>query len=260
MLPEFLPPQLITAPDGVRIATYSAGDSNAPVIHAVHGFASSAILNWQTAGWVRVLVRAGFRVVAHDQRGHGASDSSTDPAFYSMDALVNDARAVQDSLAIRPHLYLGYSLGARVGWRLGLEDPARSEAIALGGMPLGNSLRGFDATAAREVLAGTREHADRLTDAYLSMARAATGNSPEALVALAEGLRSSAAVTAAPWPDRLHLLAVGDADPLLADNRELAEVTGAELVVLPGRNHINAVTSRPFKDAILALLGAAGSP
>ncbi|MGO2658642.1 MAG: alpha/beta fold hydrolase [Mycetocola reblochoni] len=256
MTPEFDPPFTVRSPDGTRLAVYRAGAPDAPVVHAVHGFASSAVLNWQTSGWVRVLVRAGFAVLAHDQRGHGASDAPHDPEAYTMTALSADAAAVQDAVGVRPSLYLGYSLGARVGWRLGLDEPERSEALFLGGMPLGNSMRGFDADAARAVLAGRDVALDRLTRAYLDMAAAVQGNDPAALIALADGLRLADPVEVPPSPPRLRGLAVGEDDGLLADNRTIAEQIGVALTVLPGRGHISAVTSRPFKDAVLAVLGA----
>ncbi|WP_158078060.1 alpha/beta fold hydrolase [Rathayibacter sp. VKM Ac-2630] len=70
----FPSPVFVVADDGTRLATYSVGDEGAPTVLAVHGFASNAVLNWETAGWLRTLVRAGYRVVALDQRGHGASE------------------------------------------------------------------------------------------------------------------------------------------------------------------------------------------
>ncbi len=47
------------SPDGLPIATYDFGDPDAPVVVAVHGFASGALLNWHASGWTRDLLRAG---------------------------------------------------------------------------------------------------------------------------------------------------------------------------------------------------------
>ena len=49
----------------------------------IHGFASSVRDNWQDPGWVDFLSRAGFRVVALDNRGHGESEKLYDPAAYA---------------------------------------------------------------------------------------------------------------------------------------------------------------------------------
>ena len=48
----------VMSADGLHIATYDFGEGagladDAPVVLAVHGFASSAIANWQATGWVR---------------------------------------------------------------------------------------------------------------------------------------------------------------------------------------------------------------
>ena len=76
--------------EGYRIATYDhaaeGGAADAPVVLAVHGFASSAYANWQATGWERELGRAGYRVISFDQRGHGASDKPHDPGAYRQSA------------------------------------------------------------------------------------------------------------------------------------------------------------------------------
>ena len=73
-LTEMPDPQFIMVGDGLRIATYTWGDDADPVVVVVHGFASSTRDNWVATGWVRDLLRAGYRVIGLDQRGHGASE------------------------------------------------------------------------------------------------------------------------------------------------------------------------------------------
>ncbi len=53
--------------DGIEIAFIDEG-AGAPVL-LIHGFASNVVTNWVDPGWVRTLVRAGYRVVAFDNRG-----------------------------------------------------------------------------------------------------------------------------------------------------------------------------------------------
>src|SRR5438874_241959 len=48
----------------------------------VHGFASAKEVNWVGPGWVSTLTRAGRRVIALDNRGHGASSKPYEPADY----------------------------------------------------------------------------------------------------------------------------------------------------------------------------------
>ncbi len=123
------------SPDGLKLATYDFGDPDAPVVVAVHGFASGAVLNWHASGWTRDLVRAGYRVVALDQRGHGASSKPHDPAAYSMDLLVADVTTVVDTYLLDDVAFLGYSLGARVGWHTASGSRTGSHGPCSAGSP-----------------------------------------------------------------------------------------------------------------------------
>ena len=66
--------------DGVDIAFLDEGQGEPIVL--VHGFASTAQVNWVYPGWVATLTSAGRRVIALDNRGHGASSKLYDPAAY----------------------------------------------------------------------------------------------------------------------------------------------------------------------------------
>ncbi|RUR00849.1 alpha/beta fold hydrolase [Labedella endophytica] len=243
-------PVFITTPDAVRLAVYDFGEPSAPVVLALHGFASSAVLNWHNAGWTRDLTRAGFRVLALDQRGHGRSGKPRDPARFSTERLAADALAVLDAHLIDDALLLGYSLGARVGWQLARTMPARFPAAVLGGLPAGDPLSGFDLDAARVFAAGGPSVEDRLTRTYIEMAAGITGNDLESLIALVEGMRGGVQPEASAPPIVPLLVAAGDRDPVLDDSRVLAEAAPhGEFLELPDRNHFSAPTSRDFRRA-----------
>lgn len=255
--PEAPPAREVLSPDGEWIATYEWGDLDSPVVMAVHGFASSGLLNWQATGWVRDLLRAGFRVIAIDQRGHGDSSKPHDPAKYTMELLVADLLAVMDGYMVNDAAVVGYSLGARVGWHAALELPDRVTRAVLGGIPDGDPLTRFRIDEAQAFIADGTAVEDRLTAAYVQMASGIRGNDLAALVALVEGMRGGLQPDPANPPQQPVLFATGSEDSILEKSRALADsAPQGSFLEVPGRNHFNAPTSRAFRDAAIAFLTA----
>ena len=256
--PETPPARSVLSPDGVNIATYEYGDPEAPTVLAVHGFASSAFLNWHAAGWMRDLLRNGFHIIAIDQRGHGASDKPHDPRAYTMDALVADVLQVLDTFMLDEVDFVGYSLGARVGWQAARDMPNRINRAVLGGIPDGDPLTRFKVSEARAFINDGTPVADRLTGGYLQMAGSIKGNDLPALVSLVEGMRGGPQPDAANAPFQEVLFATGSEDGILEKPRALATAApNASFFEIPGRNHFNAPTSRAFRDAAIEFLGEA---
>ena len=79
------------------------------------------------------LVRHGFRTVAVDFRGHGASAPSG-AAFYTIDDLAGDVLGVLDQEGIGRAAIAGVSLGASVALELALAHPERVESLMLMGV------------------------------------------------------------------------------------------------------------------------------
>jgi len=259
LTPEAPAPRSVLTPDGINIATYEFGDPEAPTVFLVHGFASSALLNWHATGWVRDLLREGFHVIAIDQRGHGASDKPHRPEDYTMGKLGDDVLAVLDTFMLDEVLYAGYSLGARVGWEAARELPERITRVVLGGIPDGDPLTRFRVDQARAFIDDNVEVTDRLTAGYLKMAGGIPGNDLAALVALVEGMRGGPQPSGANAPTQPVLFATGSEDGILPASRALAEATsGSAFFEIPGRHHFNAPTSRAFRDAALEFLGMPG--
>ena len=67
--------------DDVEIAFLDEGEGEPIVL--VHGFASNKEVNWVAPGWVTTLSRAGRRVIALDDRGHGQSTKLYEPDAYN---------------------------------------------------------------------------------------------------------------------------------------------------------------------------------
>jgi len=250
-------PRMVMASDGVRLASYEFGDDpSAPVVLAVHGFSSSAADNWVATGWVRDLRRAGLRVIAYDQRGHGASGKPHEPSAYTMTQLVADLETVIDAWLLDDVGHLGYSLGARVGWFGAIEAPHRIARAVLGGISDGD-LSAFDLDAARRHARDGGPIADRLTSAYVTVAERNPANDIEALIALIEGMRGDLVPDTAEAPQQPVLFATGTEDPILGVSRELAAATPrSAFVEIPGRNHFNAPTAGDFRRTGVAFLAA----
>jgi pimeloyl-ACP methyl ester carboxylesterase len=255
LVPTAPTPRTVMSPDGVPIATYDFGDPDAPAVVAVHGFASGALLNWHASGWTRDLTRAGYRVVAIDQRGHGASGKPHRPDAYSMEALVDDVTTVIDTYLFDDVAYLGYSLGARVGWHTADRIPDRISRAVLGGIPDADPMRRVRVDQARAFIDSGTPVEDRVTNGYLTMAAGVDGNDLEALVAMVEGMRDSIEPTPRNAPAQPILLAAGSEDGILESSKRLAAAApNASFVEIPGRNHFNAPTSRVFREAAIAFL------
>src|SRR6516165_3350764 len=96
----------------VEIAYLDEGEGDPIVL--IHGFASNKEVNWVHPGWVSTLTRAGRRVIALDDRGHGGSTKFYDPADYHTDLMAGDAVTLLDHLGIATADIMGYSMGARI--------------------------------------------------------------------------------------------------------------------------------------------------
>ncbi len=74
----------------------------------------------------RQLQRRGWRVIAYDARGHGASSAA--PGYEYAD-LVDDLRAVLDHLELERVALVGSSMGAATAMAFALESPERVAAL-----------------------------------------------------------------------------------------------------------------------------------
>lgn len=95
-----------------------------PAVVLLHGGLGNAG-NWGCQ--VAPLVKAGFRVVAIDSRGHGRSTRDDKP--YSYDLMATDVLAVMDALSIDRAAVVGWSDGACTGMVLGHRHPDRIAGV-----------------------------------------------------------------------------------------------------------------------------------
>lgn len=107
-------PRYVETSDDLCIATYERGDLDAPPVVLLHGVASSAEQDWFATGRATALLRAGYRVVAMDWRGHGRSDEGRAGDDTPMAQLVADVETVLDAYLLDDVRIIGIGLGDAV--------------------------------------------------------------------------------------------------------------------------------------------------
>jgi pimeloyl-ACP methyl ester carboxylesterase len=240
--------------DGVEIAYETAGQG--PPILLIHGFASTGRVNWWDTGWVSTLTGAGRMVVTFDHRGHGRSEKLYDPALYPAALMAEDARRLLDHLAIPEADVMGYSMGARVAAFLAIGHPGRVRRAVFAGL----ASRMITGVGGAEAIARALEAPDResVTDPGARAFRIFAEQTKSDLRALAACIRSSREKITAEELGRISvpvLVVAGEKDEVAGDVATLVTaIPGARGVTLPGRNHMNAVGDRGFKEAVLDFL------
>jgi pimeloyl-ACP methyl ester carboxylesterase len=240
--------------DGVEIAFLDEGKGDPIVL--VHGFASTAEVNWVYPGWLATLTAAGRRVIAFDNRGHGASSKLYDPAAYHSARMADDVRAMLDHLDLARADVMGYSMGARITAFFAIAHPARLRRAVFGGLGIhlvdGGGLPESIAQALEAPsLADVSDPVGRTFRAFAEQ----TNSNFEALAACIRGSRQAltredVAAIRAPV-----LVAVGTEDVVAGSAHELAALLPCGRAFdIPRRDHMLAVGDKAFKAAVLRFL------
>lgn len=236
---------------GLKLRYETVGEGPTLILHHGGGF---RLESWDLAGWVQPLA-AGHRVVTFDARGNGESDKPTDPADYALELMVDDVLAVANACDAATFHYLGFSLGAKVGWGVAARAQERLASIALiGGEPQANEdisgaflelfEEGMDAVVA--VMSDMWEMPGWALDQQ-------RGNDPEALIAY---FRST-------WPDLSHvpaelrvpaLLLCGSEDQVYDAMAAAARKGDLELATVGGADHMASFLSDDARHAYLDFL------
>jgi pimeloyl-ACP methyl ester carboxylesterase len=106
--------------DGADLNVMIAGAG--PDVLLVHGFPDDHTV-WRLQ--IPALVEAGYRVIAVDTRGCGASTVPAREADYRIERLVDDLVAVLDALEVRKVRVVGHDWGALQSWMLAARHPER---------------------------------------------------------------------------------------------------------------------------------------
>lgn len=241
--------------DGVEIAWHEMGDPAGRPLVLIHGYFSTAYINWIKYGHAEKLAERGFRLILPDLRGHGDSAKPHDAAAYPPDVLMRDGMALIERLGLVDYDLGGYSLGGRTTLRM-LVNGARPRRAVLCGM----GLRGLTHTQGRgryfhKVLTnlGTFERgtSEWMTEAFLKT----TKGDPDALLRILDTFvdTSEAEIAAIDLP-ALVVSGVEDFDNGSAE--DVAELLPqGRFAEIPG-NHMSAVSRPELAQAILDFLVA----
>lgn len=222
-----------TTQDGEKL-TYTELGEGRPLL-LLHGFMGTST-QWTEHGPATFLAEQGHRVILPDLRGH-----ATPAATYPPDALVTDGLALVTELALTDYDLGGYSLGARVAFRM-LIRGASPRRLIIGGQGLVELTKEQSNPQAqnRRVLTALANKTP-LSPADNQLAKWITGD-PAALLAVLDSLVQTPA-TEVSKIETPTLIAVGERDERPPSAEALARtLPNATFVRVPG-NHFTALAN-----------------
>ena len=240
--------------DGTTIAYLDEGAGDPVVL--VHGFASTKEVNWVFPGWIAPLKEAGRRVIALDNRGHGASTKYYETERYHIPEMTKDVIALLDHLQIQKADFVGYSMGARISAYAAAHYPSRVRSASLGGMGINlcHSVSSGDTVAKALEAERYEDVADKTGREFRRFAEQ-TKSDLKALAALSRSHqrivpREDAAKIRVPV-----LIVTGTKDDIAGSGVELAElIPNSKFVSLEGKDHMRTVGDMGFKQAVINFL------
>jgi pimeloyl-ACP methyl ester carboxylesterase len=114
--------------NGMAMHLAEAGPEDGPLVILLHGFPEF----W--FGWrelIGPLAKAGFRVIAPDQRGYNLSAKPAGVAAYRLDLLADDIFALAEAVGRSRFSLVGHDWGASVAWWMATRRPAPIARMAV---------------------------------------------------------------------------------------------------------------------------------
>ncbi|MHA6967281.1 alpha/beta fold hydrolase [Glutamicibacter bergerei] len=244
----------------LRVISANSESEARPVL-LIHGFASSAEMNWNRSRWVQHFSDHGRDVILLDLPGHG-EDPYRNEGSWTPTRIREAIAEGLNELNSGPVDVLGYSLGARLGWEFAAHFPELVNRLVMGGPASIDPLAAFELDQARAFMDQGEEMHDEYTAKVINIAKSESANDFNALFRLIEAIKTDPYIPASKVPACPTLLVAGDHDDLattMPQLRRLLKNAGTESAIhwLPGRNHANAVTSREFKEKALEFFSSA---
>jgi len=110
--------------EAIALSVHEQGRGTPVVL--LHGFPELAF-SWRHQ--IAALAVAGFRAIAPDQRGFGASDIPEKIEDYDIVHLAGDIAALLDALEIERAVFFGHDWGGAVAWSMPLLHPQRTAGV-----------------------------------------------------------------------------------------------------------------------------------
>jgi 3-oxoadipate enol-lactonase len=244
------------------------GPANAPVVTLSHSLATD-ISMWEPQ---LAALRARYRVLNYDTRGHGATEVTQ--GAYTLDQLAEDARALLQALGIARTHWCGLSMGGMIGQTLALKHPELFASLSLcdtssripaearplwadriktaetqGMEPL------VEPTLGRWLTAPFRERRKDVEAKVASMIRATPPKGYAGCCHAISALDLTDRISAISLPT---LIVVGEEDqgtPVAASKVMHERIKGSELVIIPSAAHLaNLEQPEAFTGAVTGFL------
>lgn len=213
-----------------------------------------------------------FRLVRYDLRGHG--DSDVPPGPYSMGALVRDAEALLDTLALRDAVFVGLSVGGLVAQGLAVKRMDQLRALVLSGTaPKIGTKQGWQDRIDAVTAAGMTAISEDLMARWFSRRFRASGGdgpiramverqAPGGYTGVCAAIAGTDFITPTSGLRLPTLVTAGTEDRATPPDlvRELADlIPGSRFELLRGAGHIPCVDSAPlFAEKLTGFLTAIG--
>jgi pimeloyl-ACP methyl ester carboxylesterase len=246
-----LPVHHFRARDGIELAYREAGTGRPVVL--IHGYFSTAMVNWVRYGHAAKIVERGYRLILPDLRGHGDSAKPHDLAFYPHDVLADDGLALLEHLGLTDYDLGGYSLGARTTVRMLVRGATPKRAIVSG-----MGLEGITHTAGRgehfrNILSNLGKHkpgsAEWLAEAFMKT----VGGDPVALLNILNTFVDTPREALEKIATPTLVLSGAEDDDNGSTEALAAALLHGRHVAVPG-NHMTAVTKPELGAAIAEFL------
>jgi pimeloyl-ACP methyl ester carboxylesterase len=122
---DFPAPTMIKT-NGIDMAVYEAGPKDGLPVVLCHGFPELAY-SWRHQ--LPALAAAGYRVLAPDQRGYGATSRPEPVQDYDMAHLTGDLAGMLDAFGIKEAVFVGHDWGGLVVWQIPIYHRERVKAV-----------------------------------------------------------------------------------------------------------------------------------